>query len=162
MCGGQVEMWWGGGGRKKRQKEQWLPNGNRQKQEVRAVLVFYNALSHTLLSFLRSSRKKCYIYFKDKMKWERYKRSHNNKERHESQGLCYPAMGNEWLLKQTAVSSNPWQNVKTKLCELWIELWCYFSLAQSVVRSWEWTSDCHWQWFVCFYYRVSTEIFHDD
>jgi len=51
--------------------------------------------SHIAIIFTLLSRKKCYIYFKDKMKWERYKRSHNNKERHESWGLCSPAMGNE-------------------------------------------------------------------
>lgn len=134
---------WGSGGNvmgrmweEERQKEeQWLTNRDGQKREARAVPGFYNpgtiqwvtrAIIFTLLS-----RKKCYICFKDKLKWERYRRSRNNKGRDESWGLCRPAMGNEWLLKQTAASSNPWQNMKTKLCELWLELWCYFSLAQS-------------------------------
>lgn len=70
------------------------------KSEKREHSLFFTILkqyseSHIAIIFTLLSRNKCYIYFKDKIKWERYKRSHNNKEKHESWGLYYPAMGNE-------------------------------------------------------------------
>lgn len=81
-------MCWGRGGRKKYKKksndcQMEMDNSEKREQSLFFTILKHYGESHIAITFTLLSRKKCCIYFKDKMKWKRYKRSHNNKERHE-------------------------------------------------------------------------------